>query len=203
MKKRGRFIFRFLLLIFVVGAGIAIFSSWQLIKQSFLLTKTIVVKHKPENPPRTFKGVYAKRPKSGEMLGSVEIPSISLNSPLVHGTLEKHLKLGVGHYAGSVLPGENGNVIISGHRDTVFKKLGKVAPGDLIILNTKLGSYTYKMKSHKIVDKEDRTIIVPSDHEMLTVTTCYPFNYVGSAPERYIIFAEFVKHTPNSTSSQN
>lgn len=198
MKKRSKLIWKILLLIFFIGAGIAIFSSWQLFKQSFLLTKTIVIKHKPENPPRTFKGVYAKRPKPGETLGNVEIPSISLNSPLIHGTLDKYLKLGVGHYAGSTLPGENGNVIISGHRDTVFRKLSDVSPGDLIILNTKLGSYTYKMKDHKIVDKEDRTIIVPSDHEMLTITTCYPFNYVGNAPKRYIIFAEFVKHIPNS-----
>ena len=182
----------------VIGIVIISFAGWELTKQTFLLTKTMATNYKPDMPQRKFtvknkdEKMQIHRFASGEVMGEVIIPSISLKYPLIHGTLEEHLAKGIGHYAGSVYPGEGGNVIISGHRDTVFRNLGDVKIGDSITINTSYGSYTYKASSTRIVDKDDRTVIVPSNKEMLTITTCYPFSYIGSAPKRYIVIAQFV-----------
>lgn len=184
--------------IIVLGLVIISFAGWELTKQTFLLTKTMATTYEPDMPQREFtvenkdEKMQIHRFASGEQMGEVVIPSISLKYPLIHGTLEEHLAKGIGHYAGSVYPGEGGNVIISGHRDTVFRNLGDVKIGDTITINTSYGSYTYKASSTRIVDKDDRTVIVPSDKEMLTITTCYPFRYIGSAPKRYILTAQFV-----------
>ncbi len=185
----------------VLGIIIISFAGWELTKQTFLLTKTMATNYKPDMPQRKFtvenkdKKMQIHRFASGEVMGEVIIPSISLKYPLIHGTLDEHLAKGIGHYAGSVYPGEGGNVIISGHRDTVFRNLGDLKMGDTITINTSYGSYTYKASSTRIVDKNDRTVIVPSDKEMLTMTTCYPFSYIGSAPKRYIVIAQFVDPT--------
>lgn len=182
----------------VLGIIIISFAGWELTKQTFLLTKTMATNYKPDMSQRKFtvenkdKKIQIHRFASGEVMGEVIIPSISLKYPLIHGTLDEHLAKGIGHYAGSVYPGEGGNVIISGHRDTVFRNLGDLKIGDTITINTTYGSYTYKASSTRIVDKNDRTVIVPSDKEMLTMTTCYPFSYIGSAPKRYIVIAQFV-----------
>ncbi len=188
----------------VLGIIIISFAGWELTKQTFLLTKTMATNYKPDMPQRKFtvenkdKKMQIHRFASGEVMGEVIIPSISLKYPLIHGTLDEHLAKGIGHYAGSVYPGEGGNVIISGHRDTVFRNLGDLKMGDTITINTSYGSYTYKASSTRIVDKNDRTVIVPSDKEMLTMTTCYPFSYIGSAPKRYIVIAQFVDPTTQS-----
>lgn len=188
----------------VIGIAIISFAGWELTKQTFLLTRTMTKDYTPDMPQRKFtvetkdEKMQIHRFAAGEEMGGVTIPSISLNSPLIHGTLDEHLAKGIGHYAGSVYPGEGGNVVISGHRDTVFRKLGDVKIGDLITINTSYGSYTYKASGTRIVDKDDRTVIVPSDKEMLTITTCYPFSYIGSAPKRYIVTAQFVDSTAES-----
>jgi sortase A len=186
------------ILFIAVGVITISFAGWELTKQTFLLTKTMAKNYKPDMPQRKFtveskdEKMQIHRFTSGEEMGEVVIPSISLKYPLIHGTLDEHLAKGIGHYAGSVYPGEGGNVVISGHRDTVFRKLGNVKIGDSININTSYGSYNYKATGTRIVDKDDRTVIVPSNKEMLTITTCYPFNFIGSAPKRYIVTAEFV-----------
>lgn len=87
------------------------------------------------------------------------------------------------------MPGEKDNSVLSGHRDSVFRRLGEVKIGDELIVTTNAGTFTYKVKRIRIVDKDDRTVIVPKPIAPLTVTTCYPFRYVGPAPERYILVA--------------
>jgi len=137
--------------------------------------------------------LYKEPPAKGEKIGSLSIPSLKLNFPIYEGTTEKEFKKGVGHYIKSVLPGELDNCVISGHRTTVFAKLGKLKVDNYLIIETKIGKYKYQVKKIRIVDKEDRTVIVPTEIATLTVTTCYPFRYIGSAPKRYILVAELVK----------
>ncbi|MGG0413675.1 class D sortase [Peribacillus simplex] len=137
----------------------------------------------------TKKELYPVRPKTGEEIGELYIPKLKTKLPIFHGTNEDELEKGVGHFAGSVLPGENDNSVLSGHRDTVFRKLGQVGEGDLLIVRTSAGEFTYKVSKVRIVDEDDRTVIVPKPRATLTVSTCYPFDYIGSAPERYILVA--------------
>ncbi|RZT22670.1 MULTISPECIES: class D sortase [Fictibacillus] len=141
--------------------------------------------------------LYPERPKKGENIGKLIIPKLGASLPIVHGTDEKELEKGVGHFSKSVLPGEDDNSILSGHRDTVFRKLGEVGKGDLLVVETKAGKFTYKVKNVRIVDKDDRTVIVPKPRATLTVSTCYPFDYIGDSPERYILVAHLTSEQLN------
>lgn len=133
--------------------------------------------------------LYKERPMIGEELGALYIPKLKSTLPIYHGTNEDELKKGVGHYAQSVLPGEEDNSVLSGHRDTVFRKLGEIGKGDSLIVQTSAGEFHYIVNKVRIVDEDDRTVIVPKPRATLTVSTCYPFNFIGSAPQRYILVA--------------
>lgn len=138
---------------------------------------------------QTNQDLYPVQPKMGEKIGELYIPKLSATLPIYEGTDEDELEKGVGHFAESVLPGVSDNSVLSGHRDTVFRKLGDVGEGDLLIVRTSAGEFQYKVNKVRIVDADDRTVIVPKPRATLTVSTCYPFNYIGSAPERYILVA--------------
>lgn len=158
-------------------------------------TKTVVTSAAPPVMKDTKKNktnLYPERPKTGDLMGSLSIPKIDANLPIYHGTDEDELEKGVGHFAGSVLPGERDNSVLSGHRDTVFRKLGDVGKGDLLEVTTEAGTFTYKVRKVRIVDADDRTVIVPTPRPTLTVSTCYPFDYIGDAPERYILVADLI-----------
>jgi sortase A len=142
--------------------------------------------------------LYDERPKMGEEMGKLRIPKLYASLPIFHGTNEDELEKGVGHFEDSVLPGEKDNSVLSGHRDTVFRKLGEVGKGDILIVETKAGSFTYKVRKVRIVDEDDRSVIVSTPRATLTVSTCYPFTFVGAAPERYVLVAYLVKSEPNN-----
>ena len=135
---------------------------------------------------------YPVTPEIGDLMGELIIPKLEASLPIIHGTDEDELEKGVGHFAQSVMPGENDNSVLSGHRDTVFRELGEVGKGDILIVKTFSGTFTYKVRQVRIVDEDDRTVIVPKPRATLTVSTCYPFDYVGYAPERYILVADLV-----------
>ena len=156
---------------------------------------TAAVPKKPSHPsaPRSaVKVIYSKNPSEGDTLGSLSIPALGQTLPIIEGTGADDLKKGVGHFAQSVLPGQKDNCVLSGHRDTVFSELGKLKTGDRFIVQTATGTYDYQIKRIRIVHANDRTVIVPTDHAVLTVTTCYPFHFIGSAPDRYVLSADMV-----------
>ncbi|MZQ99085.1 MAG: class D sortase [Acidaminobacter sp.] len=128
----------------------------------------------------------------GDFIGTLLIPALEQSFPIIHGTSDEHLKEGVGHYTQSVMPGAKDNCVLSGHRDTVFTDLGDLIVGDLLIIEMADRLLTYQINGTRIVDKEDRTVIVPTDHAALTLTTCYPFVYIGNAPQRYVVTAALI-----------
>ncbi|MDQ0859434.1 class D sortase [Bacillus sp. V2I10] len=148
-----------------------------------------------EKDPEIKKVLYPSRPELGEEMGELYIPKLKAVLPIFHGTDENELEKGVGHFAESVLPGENDNSVLSGHRDTVFKRLGEVGEGDLLIVRTAAGEFIFKVQKVRIVDEDDRTVIVPKPRATLTVSTCYPFEFIGSAPERYVLVAYLTSKT--------
>jgi len=130
------------------------------------------------------------KPTFGEAVGILSLPDIDAELPIVEGTDEDDLAKGVGHYSTSAYPGEKDQIVLSGHRDTVFRRLGDLEIGDIITIELPYGKFDYKIESTDIVEADDRTVIRPTaPDEILTVTTCYPFNFVGNAPQRYIIYA--------------
>lgn len=134
--------------------------------------------------------VLAPYPEDGEKIGTLSIPKLKQTLPIFHGESEQILKKGIGHVKGTALPGEKSNTVLSGHRDTFFRHLDQLLVGDKLIVE-RLGTYyIYKIKKIRIVDKDDETVIVPKPRSTLTLTTCYPFTFIGPAPQRYIIEAE-------------
>ena len=130
--------------------------------------------------------------KPGDFLGTIEIPSIKSIINIFEGTSEAELSKGVGHFIQSVMPGVKDNSVISGHRDTVFSNLGKVKIGARIVIIVESGRYVYKVERIRIVAGNDRTVIVPTEEATLTLSTCYPFIFVGNAPERYIVVSKLL-----------
>jgi sortase A len=121
------------------------------------------------------------------------MPTLKLSWPIYQGTTDAQLAKGVGHYSNSVLPGQNDNSVLSGHRTTVFNKLGKLKQGQLILVKTRAGTFTYKVRSSRVVLKTDRTVIVPTKSAVLTLTTCWPFNKLGSTYQAYVVSADLQK----------
>ena len=142
--------------------------------------------------PSPEKVLYPEYPAEGDRIGTLSIPALKQTLPIIEGTDADELRKGIGHFAQSVLPGEADNCVLSGHRDTVFRRLGELKIGDRLTAQTSAGKFTYEIQRIRIVHKDDRTVIVPFDHAVLTVTTCYPFRFVGSAPDRYILIADLV-----------
>ncbi|MGO4889945.1 class D sortase [Anaerobacillus sp. MEB173] len=138
------------------------------------------------------QALYSETPKIGENIGELYIPKLDSALPIIHGTSEDELEKGVGHFAGSVLPGHDDNSVLAGHRDTVFRKLGEVGVNDELIVKTSAGTFTYKVRKVRIVDSDDRTVIVSMPKATLTVSTCYPFTFIGPAPQRYVLVADLV-----------
>lgn len=132
------------------------------------------------------------RPEQGEKIGEISIPKLGMSVPIYEGTNEEELGKGAGHYSNSVMPGEDNNTVISGHRDTVFRSLEKVGENDLIEVETSEGIFTYRIEKVRIVDAEDQTVIVPKPDATLTLTTCYPFTFIGDAPERYVLVGNLI-----------
>lgn len=128
----------------------------------------------------------------GEKVATLVIPTLGQKYPVYWGTDEDSLRKGAGMFVSDLTttPDGNGHTVLSGHRDTVFTGLDKVKEGNNLIVKYNGQIYTYEVKKTWIVDKDDRSVIVEKDKPTLTLTTCYPFHYVGNAPERYIIQAE-------------
>ena len=124
------------------------------------------------------------------LIGRIQIKRLGISVVLLEGTSNKTLRRAVGHIAGTALPGQSGNVGIAGHRDTFFRPLRKVQADDLITLITPGGEYRYRVVSTKIVSPESVEILNSDGHEILTLVTCYPFYFLGSAPERFVVRAE-------------
>jgi sortase A len=127
------------------------------------------------------------------LIGRLEIPRLELTAMVMEGTGRTTLRRAVGHIAGTALPGQTGNVGISGHRDTFFRPLRKIRLGDTMAVTTRNGSFDYRVVSTKIVRPSDVSVLEAGDGEAVTLVTCYPFYFVGSAPFRFIVRAERVQ----------
>ncbi|MDN5372953.1 MAG: sortase [Carnobacterium sp.] len=137
-------------------------------------------------------------PQFGEKYAELKIESAGIVTPIYVGDSEEILLQGTGQYYGSVFPGETGNTVLVGHRNSVFKTLGEAEIGDEIIMETSYGNYTYEIIETKITTGTDQSILAPTDEATLTVYTCYPFDYIGHSPDRYSVIAKLVEGTPLS-----
>ncbi len=151
-------------------------------------TRTVVNPARAEPAPQ----VDPPSPARGEALARLRVPRLGIDVVVAEGTDPRTLSLGPGHLEGSALPGERDNCIIAGHRDGPFGRLRGARPGDRVEISDRLGLRSYRVDSIDVVDKHDTRALAPSDTPLLTLVTCYPFHYVGHAPQRFIVRASLM-----------
>jgi len=139
------------------------------------------------------------RPATNALIGRLAIPRLNLRTMVREGTSEGTLLLTAGHIPGTSLPGQPGNFAVAAHRDPLFRALSRVQMGDMIMFETLNGRYNYKVVSIDIVKPEDVGVLKPGKFPELTLVTCYPFDYVGSAPNRFIVKARQVSNPSPAT----
>ena len=128
-------------------------------------------------------------PAQGSTIGRIEIPRLGVSAVIRAGSDARTLRLAVGYVPGTALPGEHGNVGLAGHRDTFFRKLRDISPDDEIRVTTKDGVFRYFVERTNIVKPSDVWVLNATGYPALTLVTCYPFSYIGSAPQRFIVRA--------------
>lgn len=136
---------------------------------------------------------------TGDEIATLLIPKIEKKYSVYWGTDPSTLSQGVGMFVSNLttVPGGNGHTVLSGHRDTVFTGLGELEKADLLYVQYNEGNYVYEITDSWITDEDDRTVIVEKDKSILTLTTCYPFDFIGYAPDRYIVQAKLVSEQRN------
>jgi len=126
------------------------------------------------------------------LIGRIEIPRLLLSAVVVEGVDKTTLRRAVGHIPGTALPGHSGNVGLAGHRDTFFRPLKDLKVKDEIQLSTLEGNFNYEVESLRVVEPDNVGVLAASGGNVLTLVTCYPFYYVGPAPQRWIVRAKQV-----------
>jgi len=162
-------------------------DAWRFQRQGERLLTSIpaapAVQGIPSAPP-------AKAPSKGEPIGRMEIPRLDVSVIVAEGSDERVLRRAVGHIPGTALPGQAGNTVFAGHRDTFFRPLRNIRRDDMIRFTTLRGDYEYRVVSTSIVDPRDVAVLDSDGIEELTLITCYPFYFVGHAPRRFVVRAQ-------------
>lgn len=126
----------------------------------------------------------------GDLIGRIKVPRVGVSALVLHGVGSRTLRRGVGHIPGTALPDGEGNIGLAGHRDSFFRGLKDIRKNDTIELTTLEGTFEYEVEWTKIVRPKDTHVLEEEvDGAALTLVTCYPFYYVGSAPKRFIVRA--------------
>ena len=183
------------LLFFLAGAAVGIWV-WSYAhraieqkhdEQTFNRQQKVPPAQSPAAPP-------VKPPKlnHGDVVARLMIQKIHLRAMVREGADASTLDVALGHISGTAMPGQKGNVGVAGHRDTIFRGLGQVGKNDQIQLQTSSATYTYQVDDMQIVTPKNVSVLMPGKGSQLTLVTCYPFNFIGSAPKRYIVKAHLV-----------
>lgn len=132
------------------------------------------------------------KPAEGSAIGRIEIPRLGVSVVIRAGSDARTLRLAVGHIPGTAFPGEIGNIGLAGHRDTFFRRLRDIRPDDDIRIVTAEGTFAFRVEHTSVVTPQDTWVLDATKAATLTLVTCYPFTYVGSAPQRFIVRAREV-----------
>lgn len=153
-------------------------------------------------PNGTFGATYSAgsdgKERPAEVIGQIRMPALSLAAPVIAGITEADLLRGAGHVPGSGYAGGLGNMAIAGHRDTFFRPLRRVTPGMLILVSSPSGTFRYEVDRTEVVSPEQLRVLDIGDRPQLTLITCFPFNYIGAAPSRFIVFAHLLSAAPEA-----
>ena len=124
-----------------------------------------------------------------DVLGRIEIPRLGVRAIVREGVGDRTLGLAVGHIPGTARPGEAGNIGLAGHRDTFFRALRDVRKGDVLTLTTLSGMESYRVSSLSVVEPQQTEVLLPTRGSAVTLVTCFPFDWIGAAPKRFVVVA--------------
>jgi sortase A len=179
-----------------VYVGVTV-STWQYQREGKVRVEKMVT---IERPPEVLEQLpVATRLRAGEIIGRVDIPRLKLSAVVAEGDDEKTLRKAVGHLPDTPLPWQRqGNVGLAAHRDGLFRPLEKIKTDDDVRVVTARGEYHYRVTRTHIVDPDDVWVLAPTATPTVTLITCFPFSFVGDAPQRFIVQAELVGHVAGS-----
>ena len=127
------------------------------------------------------------------LIGRLEIQRLGLSVMVMEGDDHRTLRRAVGHIPGTAMPGQNGNSVLTGHRDTFFRPLRNIRLDDIVTLTTLQGEYRYRVLATQVVSPDNVSVLDAGRNEILTLITCYPFYFVGAAPNRFIVRTERIQ----------
>lgn len=203
-RSRKSFLIGFPIGLFVLGVVLLSLALFDTLKHAFyisqlFITQDVVVSATDFTADSSEETIELNTfPKFSDKYAELKIESAGIISPIFVGDSEEILLQGTGQYYGSTFPGEKGNTVLVGHRNSVFKTLGQAEIGDEITMETSYGTYTYEIIDTRITSGTDQSILAPTEEDILTVYTCYPFDYIGHSPDRYSVIAQLVEGTPLS-----
>jgi sortase A len=171
--------------------GLALAESWRFQKIERSRFEQLL-QQRQSSPATAAPSQIVTSPAPGALIGRIEIARLRLAVMVVEGIDDHTLRHAAGHIPGTAFPGQAGNVGISAHRDTFFRPLRNIRKDDIIQVTTLRGEYRYRVVSTRIVSPSNVAVLDPSETEVLTLVTCYPFYFVGPAPDRFIVRAERV-----------
>ena len=188
-----------LLITIVLLLSIKMFFG-QKIEEVFGLVNKVSVSKKQSNESEEIVISQEKRklinyPEYGTQYATIEIDRIGVNLPVYFGDTLEILKKGVGHSSGSYFPGEGGSIIYMGHNSKkMFRRFSELQIGDEIKVTTSYGEYTYTIYDMKLINENElEELPIQKDEEILMVYTCYPFNNIGYATQRYVVYSKLEK----------
>jgi sortase A len=188
---------RFLgLVLIVVGVACLVWFAAATVRRMSFQRQQDAALNRSLAAPSAVIEVPASRPPHRGMVGRLEIPRVHLSVMVVEGDDDETLEEAVGHLPDTVMPWERGNSALAGHRDTFFRPLERVKPGDEVRLTSPRGTLVYRVEDTHVTRPEDVGVLAQTTDSVLTLLTCYPFHYVGSAPERYVVRAARVESPP-------
>lgn len=184
--RQVTFIRMVLLAMLISGLGFLSFSIWANVQsQKFEDPNGDILKKAAWSALHPARRIVHR----GEILGMLQVPRLSLTVPVVEGSDNESLYEGAGHIPHTAFPGHHGNAGIAAHRDTCFRPLRFIRPDDHIVITTPSGMYDYVVSGTEIVTPADGHVLHRTRSRSLTLVTCYPFFYIGSAPKRFIVHA--------------
>ena len=178
--------------------GVVTLRTWHYQRNAKATIEEMVTAPRP--PEGIEKAPHVAKPLArGELIGRVDIPRLNVSAVVAEGDDDKTLETAVGHLPDTPLPWDrSGNVGIAAHRDGLFRRLEKIRLDDDVRLTTPRGEYLYRVKKTHIVNPDDVWVLARTATPTITLITCYPFSFVGNAPQRFIVQAELVDQVAGS-----
>jgi sortase A len=188
---RRLFALLFILIGFAViaAAGFALFWSDEL-QRIYVPTLPSIERHSGSGSAPSTEA------REGAPIGLIEIPRLGLSSVVLEGDDTEALLLGVGHLSDTPLPWHGGNTVFAAHRDTFFRPLAHIRKNDVIKFSTADAEFEYVVTELKVVEPTAVEVLKPTTAATLTLITCFPFDYIGPAPQRFIVRAERSSRSP-------